>query len=493
MSDYVDDGMGPVTPDTNYGVRNVLYSELPHTVDSEDIVTQHMDKYYPPFNKKIPIEMFPDLNVPASYIMPIKDVMRTMSPFVSSNRTIVSLSQRLTDLILGGYFSIVGEKGKNMNDLLTDSAKELLKMLVFNTELFGNSALARSPDGTFSIYNAGEFWYDDYNHVFYSVVPKTVGNADGYLYEERRLHDDDGFGTPYMSIRSTFKPEGYGWSWNGRKDVKIKTTYVAVDPTDDIQRQLGIVIVVSNPYNTDWQGVSTFASVLEDIKELELTYHEYTKTMFWVKPRAYMFSEAVYQDENGNQNIDTTRDIYIKVDGDMIDNPRDLVQISQYDFPAEAFNTKIQASLNKLLSKLGLDKSILAFSSDGVEKSATQDTSEQQIQNAVIENKRSLYRRQLVSALHIISGTEEYINIEFVPNNKLNFSSNAQAISTLASVNMISIEKAVDWLNPRYDIKQKEEEVERIKELRKEMQVTDNQSNLDGSLDENGTVTNNIN
>jgi hypothetical protein len=314
--------------------------------------------------------------------------------------------------------------------------------------------------------NPSEFWYERATNTFYSVTPEIVNNEDGYLYQKRSIEYDWESDIFYVKNDHTFKPLSVGWG--GSKELNMYSTYFplfkefnAFEPLTC--EHLGVVITTNNPYNEDWIGVSSLDTVIEDIKSLEITMHEYDKLMLLTKPRAFILNEAVEYDVDGNPTLDMNNDVYVGIDGNAVDNPSDLVQISQYNFYAEKFETKIQGKMRYILSKLILDVSVTAFDNNKIERSATEIASSDSSMIASIENKRSEYKPQMISIIHLVNlDITDTINISFIPIQLSNWTSVVNNVTMLKGIQLISDETALRMLNPRYTDEQIKQELDRI-------------------------------
>lgn len=408
----------------------------------DDIVKQSMRKHFRTSYMKIPIATYPELKLPKSYVDYTKEILVTLNPRDTSARTIaMMLSQAFSDLITGGNLDV---DESNLNPL----TKQRVSQAVLQSLIFGTSAQVQFGDNI-SIKSTAEFYYDDFENVFYSATDVIKDSEDTILYEERRIKED------MVHITKQY-------TTSGKKHTRV---YEVVPYDDDLSSpiSLGVKIYTNNEINDDWVGTSVFHEVIPDIQMLAITEHEYSKAMLYTKPRLFIQSEMIETDINGNTNLDLTEDVYVAVDGSALPENQSILETSQFKFDATSFSTKINDSLNLILSKLGLDAKILASGGSGVEKSAREVDSEDNRMFSRIEKYRDFYTPQIIEGIKLINLDTDTIEIRFLPLQYMNFSSSVQNVQQLVNAGTISYEKAVEILFPRMTGEQRNQEVERIK------------------------------
>jgi hypothetical protein len=354
------------------------------------------------------------------------------------------ISQAFSDLITGGNLDI---DESNLNPL----TKQRISQAVLQSLIFGTSAQVQF-ENNISIKSVAEFYYNDSDNIFYSATNVIKDSEDTILYEEREIIND----MLYITQQYTTLGKIY------------KKVYEVLPYDDDITTSLalGVKIYTNNEMNDDWVGTSVFHEVIPDIQMLAITEHEYSKAMLYTKPRLFIQSEMIETDIHGNTNLDLTEDVYVAVDGSALPENQSILETSQFNFDAEAFSTKINDSLNLVLSKVGLDSKILAGGGSGVEKSAREIDSEDNRMFSRIEKYRDFYTPQIIDGIKLINLDTDSIEIRFLPLQYMNFSSSVQNIQQLMNAGTVSYEKAVEILFPRMNDEQRTQEVMRIKEQR---------------------------
>lgn len=474
--------------------RNVAFAEF-NTQYYDDIVSQNVEKHYVP--QSVDIEKYPGIKIPDSYISYQRLVNTTLSPKgISSMGTGVMIAEAIRDFTVGGYFDIDFKAGKMKEEekqVMVSNIKSNINKAVYIAELFGTSCMVRTfvnNKTKVEILSPGQFWYDEDKNEFYSVTPAIVDGKDGYKYERRYIGKLNG---EPVTRSKVFYKVGAG---TGQTRRTTNTTFEVTEELIGEPEGLGITLFTHNPYNNDWVGVSCLDQVLYQLQALELSVHEYTKAMYFTKPRALMLSDAVQRNEDGSTELDLTTDVFVEIDAAALEDPKHIMETTQFKFDAQAFKTKIGDDLTLILSKVGLDTRILAFSSDSnrIEKTATQIASEDSRMSSTIEARREEYAPKLKNLAHLIDPEIDLADftVTFIPLHYLNFSAMTTNVTALKNSGLISDETALRMIHPRWNDKQIKEELNKLTKEKETNNGTINngeQNGLNGTVQQQPTDT----
>ncbi len=444
--------------------RNVRIGQIDNNFcQFDDIIAQNIKKHF--ITGMIPIQLYPGLKIPESYTNYQKVVNATLHPVdLISTGTGYMLTTAIRDMVAGGHFSIQLNDRKNSNytdehwKVLQSKTKSLINKAILNAELYGNSAIVKGSRKV-DIVRPFEFWYDEWNNIFYSVTPTVYNAKDGYMFEKRQMVDSK---VQVVKFFSEGAPISEPYSYH--KTITFNPFVVDKDKYDTPEA-LGVSLFTHNPENENWIGISALDNVLGQLQAFDLSVHEYTKAMFFTKPRAILFNDAVDKDPNtGEPIMDLSQDVYVTVDAIAFDDPKQAIQTVQFKFDAEAFHRKINDDLGIILSKMGLDNRILSFSSQGtVEKTATQVVYEDSRVNALIENRREEYAEQIYRTVELLESViDTDVDIRFVPLHYLNMTAMVNVVQQMSAMDAISQEQKLRLIYPKWTDEEINQEIKKI-------------------------------
>ncbi len=448
--------------------RNVMIGTMNNDFcQFDDIIAQNVKKHF--VVGKLPIELYPGLELPNSYTEYQKVVNATLHPVdLISTGTGYMLTTAIRDMVVGGHFSIqINRRVLDKHDwkVLQSKTKSLINKAILNSELYGNAVIVKGSKKA-EILRPFEFWYDEWDNVFYSVKPTVYGNKNGYMFEKRELREHKGKTFVFVD---KFFDEGVKPTLSDKKykyHKTIKFNPFVIDENDyDTPEALGISLFTHNPETESWIGISALDNVLGQLQAFDLSVHEYTKAMFFTKPRAILFNDAVDKDpETGEPIMDLSQDVYVTVDAIAFDDPKQAIQTVQFKFDAEAFHRKINDDLGIILSKMGLDNRILSFSSQGtVEKTATQVVYEDSRVNALIENRREEYSAQIYRTVELLEAVlDTDVDVKFVPLHYLNMTAMVNVVQQMSAMNAVSDEQKLRLIYPKWTEEEIKKEIQRI-------------------------------
>jgi hypothetical protein len=440
-----------------------------------DVVTQHIDKHYQKTGNLL-IESFKGIKIPDSYISYQKEIVTTLYPKdLISSGTGEAIVDIFRDMCGGGYIKLNTTDKEDNEQTLSRKTNLTINRALRSAELTGVGAVLRTDTGV-EIYSAAEFYYDDVKRIIYTAKNYVQGNTDGIMYEKRYIGKHKG-----EKVVITER------QFNGEQITKTK--YKPYDKYSETATQyMGLVILTNNPYNTDWVGVSALHNIMGELKALDLTIQEYNKALYFTSPKTFMLSTAVEVDIDGRPNIDLTNDVYVSVDANAIEDPKKMVETQQYAFYADKFRIKIEDDLNLILTKVGLDRKVLAFSTTSVERSATEIVAEDNRMYATIENRRTQYYEQFVDIINLVNYEQDKsITINFIPIQAFNMNMVTQNVIQKFSSGLQSLETAIKELNPRFTNEEVKAEIDRIKGDKEDMAKLMQQGVTDGATGQYGS------
>jgi hypothetical protein len=404
---------------------------------------------------------FPNVKFPKSYIDRVESVLSLMNPVdLSTSGFVELLLDVYNNYTVGEYMSLNVVNNNVVDDYKSEIARDLLSKAIRNADAFGMSLILQNTDEEgdrkFEVFGASNFFYNEEENELFIARNKFVtitenGNTetkDVLEFERRKIVDGK------LVISTQLK--------DGKKTTIVSGAYPANSP----EGKLGATIITHNKYATDSVGDSIFMPVMEDIKALEIVIDLSNKGAIYSKPRLHILDEAVPMDENGEPDISALDDdIQVVLNSQLLDDPRSLIEATQFNMNASEFEVKINTTLNIILSKLGLDNKVMAYSNTGgIEMTATEVGSEDSAMFSTIGGRRTLYKTQIIKMLEENIGlSEDEYELVFIPLQFANFARTTDYMGTLIEAGALSHDMAVTILFPKISAKEREAEIMRLK------------------------------
>lgn len=432
-------------------MSNVFYE--PYIVGGpieQDLIRQKVKKHY---KKKYgyknignhPISKL-GYTIPKDYVNYSDGIQTLLHPVnISTSGTAEMIIDIFNDLTVGSNIALLTEDIRINMGVRGDLSK-----LVRIADTYGTAC---HIDG--HMLSSQSFYFFETEGIFVYMLEKQIKGKNSYMYYTRYLslednavyeevYDEKG-AHMYTDILEVYENEYNEKAYNRCEYLK----------------SIGVSIICHNNVDNSWYGYSILDVVVNDLMAFEMIQDEYNKAVMYAKPRLHIVNDMVDTDEFGNTNIDLVNDVYVTTDANYTEDPSKIIEAVQFDIKSPEYHLKMQDDLNKILSKVGLDESVLAVSNSTTDKTTVEVSSNDNRMFSKMEARKVIYAPQLLDYVNFIYGD---VDVHFVPAQYTNFGEMVKQVTMLRGQGLISTERAIALLYTHESVESRTEEVEMIKE-----------------------------
>ncbi len=428
---------------------NVFYEPIVYNQHEQDLIQQKIKKHYKKPRGYKNISNHPitrdGYTIPKTYLDYSHGIQTLLHPVnISTSGTADMIIDIFNDLTVGSNISVLSE-----NQLKNYKVRADLSKLVRIADTFGTACMIGDD-----VLTTEEFYYYESEQLLIYLTYVDVKGSVEIIYESRQYVAEAGL-LEFKQWNSNLElitvehqiPYGKGWD----EDISDRDNYLIL---------LGAYIMTYNNTTSGWAGYSILEPIIQDLMTHEMVQDEYNKAVMYSKPRLHIVNDMVDIGEDGKPNIDLTTDVYVTTEANYADDPKKIIEAVQFDIKSDEYHQKTQDSFNLILSKVGLDESVLAISSSTVDKTTKEVSSNDNRMFSKMESRKVVYAPQIYTYL---SAKYPEVQLHFIPAQYKNFGDMVLQVTKLKKEGMISVEHGVNLLYGNASEAEKAEEVSRIK------------------------------
>lgn len=431
-------------------MSNVYYEPIVQDRVGQDLIQQKIKKHYKKKYGYKNISNHPitkeGYSIPKDYLNYSNGIQTLLHPVdISTSGTAEMIIDIFNDLTVGANIALLAEDQKMNMNVRADLSK-----LVRIADTYGTACYIDEH-----MLSTQEFFFFEEEGILVYMLEKLIKGKPEIEYHKRYLSDDglevvDEVYDKNGVAKYTDFLELYGNEYN--EMLYNRCEYL---------KAIGVSIICHNNVDNSWYGYSVLDIVVNDIMTFEMIQDEYNRAVMYAKPRLHIVNDMVDMGEDGQPNIDLVNDVYVTTDANYADDPSKIIEAVQFDIKSPEYHQKMQDDFNKILSKVGLDESVLAISNSTTDKTTVEVSSNDNRMFSKMEARKVVYAPQLLEFIDFKYGE---VTVNFIPAQYTNFGEMVKQVTLLKAQGLISLERATGLLYTHESEASRQEEVNKIKE-----------------------------